>query len=89
MNFLKQLMRFLKWTWKIYDYLSFIALFQDDNKKKINNKKNVLNNKIDLKLTSFKIIPLENYLEDYFDNILKKLQDITITKVSNFQDLTF
>lgn len=90
LNLLKQLMRFLKWTWKIYDYLSFIALVQNDNKQKINkNNENVLVNNLHLKLTSFRIIPLENYLEDYFDNILKKLQDINIPEMSNFKDLTF
>ena len=57
--------------------------------KKINEKKIILNNKIDLNLTNFTILTLENYLEDYFDTILKKLQDINTIKVYNFKDLTY
>ena len=93
LSMVKKIMGLSKWTWDIQDRLAFSEILL--TKVNIKEKK-----KIDslsptpytsLIFNDAKMTKLENYLQDYFENILKKLRDLNYdqSQVSKRKDLTF
>jgi uncharacterized protein YbjT (DUF2867 family) len=83
----RQITNFFQWTWNIADRLSFVELFSGSEDFTVNY--NSLQE-------TFKILPndlltVENYLQQYFEQILTKLKDLNYTQepVTKRRDLTF
>lgn len=91
LSLVKNIMGISKWTWDIQDRLAFSELLLT------NNNRNIVGKKWDSKLystirfNSKQITNLEDYLQDYFENILKKLRDLNYdqNQASKRKDLTF
>lgn len=90
LTIVKKIISFAKWGWDIEDRLSFVELLSSDTK--YNSKY-----KSDLELDTNKIIYredlvfLENYLQEYFETMLKKLKDLNYdrAKATKRKDLQF
>lgn len=85
LSFIKILMLFSKWTWEIHDRLAFSEILSTT----IKNKNDVKSLNFDINSQDF--LPLEIYLEDYFENMLKKLRDLNYdqNQIMKRKDLTF
>lgn len=85
LRLVKTLMLFSKWTWEIHDRLAFSEILSTTSENK-NYLKSVA---LDFKSPDF--ITLESYLEDYFENMLKKLRDLNYdqNQITKRKDLTF
>jgi len=78
-------MLFSKWTWEIHDRLAFSEILSNTNENKSYLKATI----VDFNPQNF--LTLENYLEDYFENMLKKLRDLNYdqNQITKRKDLTF
>jgi|TARA_B110000090_G_scaffold192013_1_gene225083 uncharacterized protein YbjT (DUF2867 family) len=85
LSFIKILMLFSKWTWEIHDRLAFSEILSTT----IKNKNDVKSLNFDINSEDF--LTLEIYLEDYFENMLKKLRDLNYdqNQIMKRKDLTF
>lgn len=85
LSFIKILMLFSKWTWEIHDRLAFSEILSTT----IKNKNDLKLSNLDFNSENF--ITLETYLEDYFENMLKKLRDLNYdqNQIIKRKDLTF
>jgi uncharacterized protein YbjT (DUF2867 family) len=85
LSFIKALMLFSKWTWEIHDRLAFSEILSNTNEKKNYLKPTIVD------FNSQNFLTLENYLEDYFENMLKKLRDLNYdqNQITKRKDLTF
>jgi|AntAceMinimDraft_11_1070367.scaffolds.fasta_scaffold03088_9 uncharacterized protein YbjT (DUF2867 family) len=85
LSFIKAIMLFSKWTWEIHDRLAFSEIFSSPNEKESNLQTTVSD------FNSQNFLTLESYLEDYFENMLKKLRDLNYdqNQITKRKDLTF
>lgn len=92
LSFVKNLMGLSKWTWDIQDRLAFSELLLlNKNQKTDIAKKWDPDLYATIKLKPSQITNLEDYFQDYFENILKKLRDLNYdqNQASKRKDLTF
>lgn len=85
LSLIKALMLFSKWTWEIHDRLAFSEILSNTNENKSYFKPTIVDS------NSQNFLTLENYLEDYFENMLKKLRDLNYdqNQIMKRKDLTF
>ena len=73
----KKILSFSRWSWGIEDRLAFIEILLKKQKTNYNSTQNLNDNfKQILSINQKDMISLENYLQDYFENMLKKLRDL-------------
>lgn len=92
LSLVKNLMGLSKWTWDIQDRLAFSELLLINNEEQENiGKKWDSNLYSTIKFNAKQITNLDDYLQDYFENILKKLRDLNYdqNQASKRKDLTF
>lgn len=92
LSFVKNLMGLSKWTWDIQDRLAFSELLLlNKNQKTDIVKKWDPDLYATIKFKPSQITNLEDYFQDYFENILKKLRDLNYdqNQASKRKDLTF
>lgn len=85
----KNFLALTKWTWEIEDRLSFTELSSKDNLYKVEDfDKNTLNNFVIYKED---LVSLDNYLIEYFENMLQKLTELKYdqSRALKRKDLTF
>jgi uncharacterized protein YbjT (DUF2867 family) len=87
LDFIKEIFQFNKWTWNLYDRLKFTDILS----KNLNSNENILSKKFETKIYKEDMIFLENYIQEYFENILQKLKDINYdkNKIIKRKNLTF
>lgn len=92
LSLLKNIMGLSKWTWSIQDRLAFSEVIS----KKENNKQDFVNSwdpnlYSTIKFNSTQITLLEDYFQEYFENILKRLRDLNFdqNQITKRKDLTF
>jgi uncharacterized protein YbjT (DUF2867 family) len=90
LSFVKDLTALSKWSWDIQDRLAFseiLLIKQQQTLKKEDN--DYIYSTLNFDKTS--LIPLESYLQDYFENMLEKLRDLNYdqNQTSKRKDLTF
>lgn len=90
LNFLKNIFEFSKWSWYYYDNLMFIE-FIEILSKNFSSTENSIKKTSTIKLYKEDMTSLENYMEEYFESMLKKLKNINYdqNKIIKRKDLTF
>jgi uncharacterized protein YbjT (DUF2867 family) len=92
LNFIKNLMSLSKWSWDIQDRLAFSEILLKNQKIELRYAEKIKDEvNSTLKINEKNLISLENYLQDYFENMLKKLRDLNYdqNQASKRKDLTF
>lgn len=92
LSLVKNIMGLSKWTWDIQDRLAFSEILLTNNVKETNlTKKEDSKLYSTIKFNSNQVTNLDDYLQDYFENILKKLRDLNYdqTQATKRKDLTF
>nr|UNJ16303.1 hypothetical protein [Boldiaceae sp.] len=85
LGLLKNLTEFFEWTWNISDRLAFIEVLSQKNEKIVNQKSTTINNLCKIfNLTQKNINSLEEYLQEYFTSILKKIKELNYDKRETF-----
>nr|YP_010443790.1 Ycf39 [Vacuolaria virescens]UTE94677.1 Ycf39 [Vacuolaria virescens] len=83
LKFVRQFTNLFEWTYKISERLSFVDLLEEKN--------NFSQNKLSLyqifDLNEKDFLSLENYLQEYFERILKTLNDLNFEQTSKQRDL--
>lgn len=89
LGLVKNIMGLSKWTWDIQDRLAFSELLSADNSLVGQKWNSGLYST--LRFKSDQITNLEEYFQDYFENILKKLRDLNYdqNQAAKRKDLTF
>jgi len=80
-NILKKIISFCKWGWVIEDRLSFNQIIS--NKNSIESIKDLRSNSANNLVYKNDLLPLENYLQEYFESMLKKLKTLNYDKNQN------
>ena len=75
---LRRFFRFFEFTWNISDRLQFSEI---SNTKSKNNKDTIF--------TSFEFLTLEQYLQEYFGQILRKLKEVNYQQSQRGNDISF
>ena len=83
---LKKILSLAKWTWDIHDRLAFTEFIAKDSTLENQN-----NYPCNINIYSQDMISLENYLQEYFEGMLKKLKDLNYEKnqILKRKNLTF
>jgi len=77
LNLVKNFMSFSKWTWEIYDRLAFSEIFSDSSLSSfVVDKKFIDTENLNIQFLKTDMLSLDDYLEEYFSNMLKKLKDL-------------
>lgn len=80
-SFLRRFFRFFEFTWNIADRLQFSEL--------VNTKSNLsAKNKIST-IQPFEFLTLEQYLQEYFGQILRKLKEVNYQQTQRSNDISF
>lgn len=69
-------MSFSKWTWEIHDRLTFSESFLDSSLSSAFDNKKIDSKISDIVFLKTDMLSLDDYLEEYFANMLKKLKDL-------------
>ena len=80
-NIFKKIIGFCKWGWVIQDRLSFNQIIS--NKNSIQSIKNLKYNDPENPVYKNDLLPLETYLQEYFESMLKKLKTLNYDKNQN------
>ena len=80
-GFLRRFFRFFEFTWNIADRLQFSEV--------LNSQANVLNQSKNDTFQSFEFLTLEQYLQEYFGQILKKLKEVNYQQTQRNNDISF
>ena len=83
----RKLANFFEWSWNIADRLAFIEVFSGKEDFSVNYS--ILQE--NFKIEATELLTLENYLTEYFDQILTKLKDLNYNQSQTVKrrDLTF
>jgi len=82
---LRQITSFFQWSWNITDRLAFVEVLSSNVDFSVDiNKLNSI-----FCFESGELLSLENYLQEYFEKILKKLKDLNYDQSIKRKDLTF
>jgi uncharacterized protein YbjT (DUF2867 family) len=86
-QYITKLFKYNKWTWNLYDRLKFMDFLS----KTLISDSNIITKKFQTKIYKEDMNFLENYIQEYFENMLKKLKDINYdnTKTIKRKDLNF
>ena len=76
LKIVKNLMSFSKWTWEIHDRLTFSESFLDSSLSSAFDNKKIDSKISDIVFLKTDMLSLDDYLEEYFANMLKKLKDL-------------
>lgn len=87
LSFLRQITAFSKWSWAITDRLSFVQVLSDTSSG-ITSSEEVYKT---FKFSENDLLSLEDYLKEYFSNMLKRLRELNYDQelVNKRKDLTF
>lgn len=87
LNLFKNIFQFSKWSWDYYDNLKFIEILSKNLYSSENNIKKTYQIQIYKEDMTF----LENYMEEYFETMLKKLKNINYdqNKIIKRKNLNF
>lgn len=82
---LRQVSSFFQWSWNITDRLAFVEVLSSDADFSVDiNELNSI-----FCFDSDELLSLENYLQEYFEKILRKLKDLNYDQSIKRKDLTF
>ena len=76
LNLVKNFMSLSKWGWEIHDRLAFAEIFLNSSSTKQLKVSTNLNKKVQFHIFKQDMVSLEDYLQEYFENMLKKLKDL-------------
>jgi len=77
----KKIIGFCKWGWVIQDRLSFNQIINSKNRTEYTKDLNYSESEIDIYKND--LLSLENYFQEYFENMLKKLKTLNYDKNQN------
>jgi hypothetical protein len=77
----KKIIGFCKWGWVIQDRLSFNQILNSKNRTEYPKDLNYNESEIDIYKND--LLSLENYFQEYFENMLKKLKTLNYDKNQN------
>ena len=86
LQFTRQLTKYFQWTWNISERLAFLELL---NKKKVFSSKNLEKTYSILQVSNNEMLSLENYLQEYFASIMKKLKELNYEQLRKTQESNF
>jgi hypothetical protein len=79
----KKIIGFCKWGWVIQDRLSFNQIINSKNQTEYPKDFNYSESEIDVYKND--LLSLENYFQEYFENMLKKLKTLNYDKNQNIK----
>ena len=77
---LRKFFRFFEFTWNIADRLQFSEALSAQSKSNVNK---------DIAFQSFEFLTLEQYLQEYFGQILRKLKEVNYQQTQRSNDISF
>ena len=77
---LRKFFRFFEFTWNIADCLQFSEALSAQSKSNVNK---------DIAFQSFEFLTLEQYLQEYFGQILRKLKEVNYQQTQRSNDISF
>jgi uncharacterized protein YbjT (DUF2867 family) len=80
-GFLRQFFRFFEFTWNIADRLQFSEVLSSQDTFSNKNRDDVFQ--------SFEFLTLEQYLQEYFGQILRKLKEVNYQQTQRSNDISF
>ena len=80
-GFLRRFFRFFEFTWNIADRLQFSEV--------LNSQSSLSNKNKDETFQSFEFLTLEQYLQEYFGQILRKLKEVNYQQTQRNNDISF
>ena len=80
-GFLRRFFRFFEFTWNIADRLQFSEV--------LNSQSNLSGRNKDETFQSFEFLTLEQYLQEYFGQILRKLKEVNYQQTQRNNDISF
>ena len=80
-GFLRRFFRFFEFTWNIADRLQFSEVLNSQSTLSTKNKGEIFQ--------SFEFLTLEQYLQEYFGQILRKLKEVNYQQTQRNSDISF
>jgi len=80
-GFLRRFFRFFEFTWNIADRLQFSEV--------LNSQSSLSGQSKDKTFQSFEFLTLEQYLQEYFGQILRKLKEVNYQQTQRSNDISF
>jgi uncharacterized protein YbjT (DUF2867 family) len=80
LGILRRFFRFFEFTWNIADRLQFSEVLLSSSKAKVTQ---------DVVFKSFEFLTLEQYLQEYFGQILRKLKEVNYQQTQRNNDISF